>query len=75
MKRVQDENAKLLEEKLWDALKRYADCFGDRFPTIPLAWTREDKEVIAMIEHCIAEGKTVYELGILPDPMTVDILY
>lgn len=64
-----------MTKELREALRAYSKKFGEGFPTIPLAWTREDKEVIAMIEHCIAEGKTVYELGILPDPMTVDILY
>nr|DAM59992.1 MAG TPA: OHCU decarboxylase [Caudoviricetes sp.] len=64
-----------MTKELMEALKAYRKKFGEGFPTIPLAWGREDEEVIAMIDHCIAEGKTVYELGILPDPMTVDILY
>jgi len=64
-----------MTKELRGALKAYRKKFGESFPTIPLAWTREDEEVIAMINRCIAEGKTVYELGILPDPMTVDILY
>lgn len=44
-------------------LDAYVDRFGDRFPTIPLAWGRTDDEVVTIIKDCIDKGKDVYELG------------
>lgn len=54
-----------MNEKLNDAYRKYKENFNDDFPTIPLAETMEDDEIIEMIEECIEEKKDVYELGYL----------
>jgi hypothetical protein len=53
----------MLEEKL----NMYRDTFGDSFPTYPLCLTRSDEEIIKIIDRCLDEGSTVYELGYLKE--------
>lgn len=53
----------MLEEKLI----MYEKTFGDSFPTYPLCLTRSDEEVIKIIDRCLDEEKTVYELGYLKE--------
>lgn len=53
----------MLEEKLI----MYEKTFGDSFPTYPLCLTRSDEETIKIIDHCLDEEKTVYELGYLKE--------
>lgn len=50
-----------------EKLREYADRFDDGFPMIPLAWGREDSEVIQIIDECLEKGKDVYELGYVTD--------
>lgn len=53
-----------MSEKLQKALERYKKKFNDDFPTIPFD-SREDVEVIDIIDECIEENKDVYDLGYL----------
>ena len=46
-----------MSEKLKKAYEAYKDTFSEDFPTVPLAETREDTEIIEMIEECIEAGK------------------
>lgn len=58
-------------EKLQKALERYKKKFNDDFPTIPFD-SREDAEIIDIIDECIEENKDVYDLGYL---LLDDIMY
>lgn len=51
------------------ALRDYRDHFDTVFPTYGFWGTAE--ETIACIQACLKEGKTVYEMGVLPDPTTI----
>lgn len=53
-----------MSEKLQKALERYKKKFNDDFPTIPFD-SREDEEVIDIIDECIEGNKDVYDLGYL----------
>ena len=53
-----------MSEKLQKALERYEKKFNDSFPTIPFS-SREDEEIIDIIDECIEENKDVYDLGYL----------
>ncbi|MGF0148055.1 hypothetical protein ACQRDF_11725 [Lachnospiraceae bacterium SGI.054] len=53
-----------MSEKLQKALERYKKKFNDDFPTIPFD-SREDAEIIDIIDECIEENKDVYDLGYL----------
>ena len=53
-----------MSEKLQKALERYKKKFNDDFPTIPCD-SREDAEIIDIIDECIEENKDVYDLGYL----------
>lgn len=60
-------------EKLEEKMIAYVEAFGDSFPTIPLAWSRSDEELIDIIDECLEQSKDVYELGYVTlDP---DIIY
>ena len=48
---------------MYQAMKRYRERFGDRFPTIPLARARTEEEVVAIINEYLEKGKDVHELG------------
>lgn len=54
-----------MENKLQKMYDEYKKKFNDDFPTIPLAVSLEDKEIIEIIENCISQNKDVYELGYL----------
>lgn len=54
-----------MSEKLQKAYDAYKKKFNSDFPTIPLAESMEDTEIIEMIEECIEVNKDVYELGYL----------
>lgn len=60
-----------MSEKLQKALERYKKKFNDDFPTIPFD-SREDAEIIDIIDECIEENKDVYDLGYL---LLDDIMY
>lgn len=64
----------MFSERLQKKLNQYEDTFGDCFPTIPLAMSQTEEEVIEMIDTCIREGKDVHEMGYLP-PLDSDIKY
>lgn len=49
----------MLDQKM----QEYSQRFHDGFPTIPLAWSRSDNELIGIIDECLEKGKDVYELG------------
>ena len=54
-----------MSEKLQKEYDAYKKKFNSDFPTIPLAESMEDTEIIEMIEECIEVNKDVYELGYL----------
>ena len=54
-----------MSEKLQKALDEYKEKFNDDFPTIPLAESLTDTEIIEMINECVEENKDVYDLGYL----------
>lgn len=53
-----------MSEKLQKALERYKKKFDDDFPTIPFD-SREDTEIIDIINECIESNKDVYDIGYL----------
>lgn len=61
-----------MSEKLQKAFERYEKKFNDSFPTIPFS-SREDGEIIDIIDECIEENKDVYDLGYLS--LDDDIMY
>nr|DAZ51007.1 MAG TPA: hypothetical protein [Caudoviricetes sp.] len=61
-----------MNEKLQKAYDAYKKKFNSDFPTIPLAESMEDVEIIEMIDECIEANKDVYELGYL---LLDDIMY
>lgn len=62
-----------MNDKLEKAYDRYKEKFNDNFPTIPLSETREDEEIIEMIDICIKVEKDVYDMGYLQ--LDEDIIY
>lgn len=50
-----------------DYLLEYLDKFGEGFPMIPVAWGREESEVIGLIKKCITAGKTAYDMGLVDE--------
>jgi len=61
----------MFSEECLKSLKQYNDMFEGGFPTIPLALSRTDKEIIEIIDRCISEKKDVYDLGYL----SLDAIY
>jgi hypothetical protein len=59
-----------MDEKLLD---KYADIFGESFPTYQVAITRSDAEVAEIIKECIEKNRTAYQLGYCTDDD--DVLY
>ena len=53
-------------------LQKYVDVFGEGFPLYQLGRTNTDEEIIAIIEKCLNEHKTAYELGIVTDDEDTD---
>ena len=53
-------------------LQKYADTFGEGFPMYQLGRTRSDEEIIAIIEKCLNENKTAYELNLVTDDEDID---
>lgn len=56
-----------------ELLNKYADRFGESFPTFQIARTRTDAEVAEIIKECLEKNKDVYQLGYCVDDS--DILY
>jgi hypothetical protein len=56
-----------------DYLAKYAERFKEGFPMYQLGRGRADEEIIEIIERCLSEGKTAYELGLVEDDE--DIFY
>lgn len=62
-------------ENLKDMILKYKEITQSAFPSYPLL-NRPEEEVLEILTRCIEEKKTVYELGILPDPSeNLDIFY
>lgn len=55
------------------ALQRYDELF-ESFPTIPLLNTHSEEWILDVIEKCIAEGKDVYEMGIIKELTLEEII-
>lgn len=53
----------MLDEKL----NEYVERFGEGFPMYQLGRTRTDEEIISIIEQCLSDGKTAYDLGLVTD--------
>lgn len=54
-----------MNEKLQKAYELYKNTFNDDFPTIPLADSMTEEEIIDLIDECVEEKKDVYDLGYL----------
>lgn len=54
-----------MNEKLQKAYGLYKKTFNDDFPTIPLADSMTEEEIIDLIDECVEEKKDVYDLGYL----------
>ena len=52
-----------MKEKLSKAFEQYKTAFGDEFPTIPIAVSRTEEEVIEIINKCVNTNRDVYDLG------------
>lgn len=50
-------------------LQKYVDKFDEGFPMYQLGRTRTDEEVIQIIQRCLDEGKTAYDLGLVSDSL------
>ena len=48
-------------------LQMYVDKFDEGFPMYQLGRTRTDEEIISIIQKCLNENKTAYDLGIVTD--------
>ena len=53
-------------------LQKYVDTFGEGFPMYQLGRTRTDEEIISIIENCLKEKKTVYDLGLVDESIDVE---
>lgn len=53
-------------------LQKYVDTFNEGFPMYQLGRTRTDEEIIAIIERCLSENKTAYELGLVTDEEEIE---
>ena len=56
-----------------ELMKQYNEMFGESFPMIPIGWFKTDEEVIAIVNECLAKGKTAYDLGYAELEEDVDI--
>ncbi|GAA0806736.1 hypothetical protein GCM10008910_45560 [Faecalicatena orotica] len=54
-----------MSKNLIDAMKLYKKTFNDDFPTMPLAESRTDEELIDIINACVEQKKDVYDIGYL----------
>lgn len=59
-------------EEIIEKLGQYRDRFNSTYPTYGLGVNEKTTEII---DHCLQEGKTVYELGYLPDPVDAGDIY
>ena len=48
-------------------LQKYVDAFDEGFPMYQLGRTRSDQEIISIIERCLSEKKTAYDLELVTD--------
>lgn len=55
-----------------ELLRRYAEMFGDGFPSYQLARGKTDAEVMDIIKRCLEAGKDAYELGLVTDDLDID---
>lgn len=53
-------------------LQKYVDAFGEGFPMYQLGRTRSEEEIIAIIQKCLDENKTTYDLGLVTDDLDID---
>ncbi len=54
-----------MNEKVQKAYRLYKETFNDDFPTIPLAESLTEEEIVEMIDECVEAKKDVYDLGYL----------
>ena len=50
-----------------DWLQKYVDTFSEGFPMYQIGRTRPESEIIEIIQKCLNERKTAYDLGIVTD--------
>jgi len=55
-----------------ELLQKYVDTFNEGFPMYQLGRTRTDEEIIGIIQRCLNEHKTAYDLGLVTDDEDVD---
>ena len=53
-------------------LQKYVDKFDEGFPMYQLGRSRTDAEIIEIIQRCLNEGKTAYDLGLVTDDVDVE---
>ena len=56
-----------MDEKLDALMMEYAKRFGEGFPSFQLLRSRTTEEGIEIVQRCLDEGKTAYDLGLLED--------
>lgn len=62
-------------DEITEMILKYNEITKSAFPSYPLL-SRSESEVVGILNRCIDEKKSVYELGILPDPSeNLDIFY
>lgn len=62
----------MTREEVINKLREYKARFNSTYPTYGLGVNDKTPEII---DHCLREGKTVYELGYLPDPLEAGEVY
>lgn len=58
--------------KIDEYLQKYVDAFGEGFPMYQLGRTRTESEIIEIIEQCLKEKKTAYDLGLVTDDLDIE---
>lgn len=53
-------------------LEKYIKAFGEGFPMYQLGRTRSESEIIEIIEKCLKEQKTAYDLELVTDDLDIE---
>lgn len=56
-----------MTNRLLEYLEKYTVHFNEGFPTYQLARTKDEDDVVKMIQNCLKADKTVYEMGYLDE--------
>lgn len=58
--------------KIDEYLQKYVDAFEEGFPMYQLGRTRTESEIIEIIERCLKEKKTAYDLKLVTDDLDIE---